>query len=178
MSMKKISLSVALALAWAVSPAVADAYFTTSQTAVPLNERAAMFLIEYSFGLPDHDLYMPVIAQRGLEWESTQKKLGYTFAENESHVHEHGTAAALVVSDAPIVNGMYKIEKGTAKTMTLLAFLITNPQQHEEDYALQVTRLPYYVDKGAGELEALQLNPSELQYYVTKEIELNTGNFN
>jgi len=175
--MKKISLGVAIAAVCAAAPAVSEAYFTTSQSAVQLNAHAAMYLIEYSFGLPDNDIYMPVIAQRDLAWESTQKKAGYSFTENGSHIHTQGTAAALVVSDAPIVDGMYKIEKGSAKKMTLLAFLITDPKAHEDDYALQVTKLPYYVDKGADELDALQLNPSELQYYVTKEVELNTGNF-
>jgi hypothetical protein len=33
------------------------------------------------------------------------------------------------------------------------------------------------MDRGEDELQRLQLNPSELQYYVTKEVELNTGNF-
>ena len=163
----------ALALA-AVVPLHAEAYFTTAQSASKISDSAALYTIEYAFGLEDYDIYMPIVAERNLAHESEEKKVGYFFTEDTGELKAEGTSAALVLSAAPIVNGMYKIEKGVAQKMTLLAVLAVDDSVEEEDFALQVQRLPYYVDKGGDELVALQLNPSELQYYKTEEIELNT----
>lgn len=176
MSTTRISFGFAFAFMLSCIPLISHAYFTTEQASAAITKTTALFTISYTFGLEEHDIYMPIIATRGLEWKGGDQEVGYTFTEDDE-VHENGTAAALVLSNAPVVNNMYKIEKGTAKTMTLFAMLVTDQDEHEEDYALQVTQLPYYVDRGNGKLETLQLNPSELQYYVTKEIELNTGNF-
>jgi hypothetical protein len=154
----------------------ADAYFTTNQIASVINEHAAVFAIQYEFGHEKNDIYMPIAVERDLLWENDQKKVGYSL-RNDEEVVQGGTTAGLVLSSAPIVDGMYKIAKGTVEKMTLFVVLTTPADAHEMDYALQVDALPYFMDRGEDELQRLQLNPSELQYYVTKEIELNTGNF-
>ena len=58
--------------------------------------------------------------------------------------------------------------------MMLIVILTADQSVTEEDFALQVQHLPYYVEKENESMQRLQLNPSELQYYVTEEIELNT----
>lgn len=158
-------------------PATSFAYFTTGQQAMRLSENAALFTIEYAFGLNDHDMYMPVLAVRNLSEENSRTKVGYSIREESETITTEGTTAGIVLSSAPIVDGMYKLEKGKAQKMTLLVLYITDPEAHEEDYALQVDWLPFSVDKGGAQRQQLQLNPSELQYYITKEVELNTGNF-
>ena len=177
MSFSKISAGFLAAFVLAALPCATQAYFTTGQTAAPLTSNAALYTIEYAFGHEDYDIYMPVIAERGLLHDSDEEKVGYTLRENGDEVRTEGIAAGLVLSTTPIVDGMYKIAKGTAQKMTLLVLLVTDKDALETDYALQVEKLPYYVDRGGDEPDALELNTSELQYYVTKEVELNTGSF-
>jgi hypothetical protein len=175
--MKKHYISgaiVAIAL-FALAPN-AQAYFTTNQIASVINKNAAVFAIQYEFGLEKNDIYMPIAVERGLTSQNDEKKVGYTL-RNDEKILESGTAAGLVLSSAPIVDGMYKIAKGTVEKMTLFVVLITPEDAREMDYRLQVDALPYYVDRDEEQLQKLQLNPSELQYYATKEVELNTGNF-
>jgi hypothetical protein len=176
MSIQKISLGLCAAFIVASFPFASHAYFTTNQIASTFNKNTALFAIQYDFGLEKNDIYMPIMAERNLPWENDQKKVGYTL-RNDKDVVTSGTTSGLVLSSAPIVDGMYKIAKGTVERMTLFVLLTTPSDAYEMDYALQVDALPYYMDKGEDELMKLQLNPSELTKYVTKEVELNTGNF-
>lgn len=160
-----------------IAPTSTEAYFTTHQAASKITENAGIFAIQYVFGLEKHDIYMPIVAERDLPWENDEKKVGYSLTHDESDTTSLGTTTGLVLSTAPIVDGMYKIEKGTSAKMTLFVVLTTQDDAYETDYALQVDALPYYVDYGDEELSKLQLNPSELVYYTTKRIELNTGNY-
>lgn len=174
--MKTLNLSalVLVALLFILIPAGAQAYFTTGQTASQLTSTTALYTIEYAFGLTDHDIYMPILAARNLPWKSEEHKAGYSINAEEAGTKMQGTSAGIVVANLPVVNGMYKIAKGAAQKMTLLV-LYTAPKGSAKDaYSLQVGQLPYYVDrKGTGkDLETLQLNPTELQYYVTEKIEL------
>jgi len=176
MSLRNISFGLA-ALVFAALPHASEAYFTTNQAAIKLNQTTALFAIEYSFGLEKSDIYMPVLAVRNLTEENSRSTVGYSVREESETVTTEGTAAGIVLSKAPIVDGMYKLEKGESHKMTLVVLYTTSSDAHEEDYALQMDWLPYNVDHNSGSLQELQLNPSELQYYVTKEVELNTGNF-
>lgn len=151
------------------------AYFTTGQTAIKLNDTTALYTIDYEFGLNKQDLYMPIVAQRGLPWKSVEHTLGYTIQRNGTTTVD-GTATGIVVANLPVVNGMYKIAKGAAEKMTLLVILTTKPNAEPADLRLQVDQLPFYADYGKSTLATLQLNPSELQYYVTPEVTLNYEN--
>ena len=121
---------------------------------------------------------MPAIAERDLSFkEADVQKVGYSIPIDGGTNATIGNTTAIVVSHAPIVNGMYKLEKGKAQKIWLIALLTTDSNELETDYALSVEKLPFYVDVGEKELQSRQLNPSELQYYKTKEVELNTGNY-
>jgi hypothetical protein len=154
----------------------AQAYFTTNQSAFKINETHALFVIEYAFGLEKNDIFMPGISKQGLAWGSTEKNVGYTI-KADGETTTVGKVTSAVISKAPAVDGMYKLEKGKAQKMWLVVLYETNKDTKETDYALQVDHLPFYVDIEKNELATRQLNPSELQYYVTKEVELNTGNY-
>ncbi len=82
---------------------------------------------------------------------------------------------AVVFANAPIVDGMYKLEKGKAHTMTLVAVYKAGADTQQNEYALQVDELPYYVSQEDGTQTYLKLNPSELQYYMTPMALLNEG---
>ncbi len=154
-------------------PQSSSAYFTTAQSAQKINEHTALFAIEYAFGLKNEDIYMPILTQRGLPWGDKKHTIGYTLRDGNSTVVTQGESYGLAVSNAPIVGDMYKLEKGKAQKMTLYIILNTATTTPTSRYALQVDQLPFYVDTGKTNFETRQLNPSELQYYVTKPVKLN-----
>ena len=153
----------------------ASAYFTTNQTASAVTASTALYSIEYSFGLKDADIYMPVLAVRGLENGSDKKKLGYSVREDGIEEVTHGESVAVVFANAPIGGGMYKLEKGKAHSMTLVTVYKAGAGTQENEYAIQVDELPYYVAQTDGTKAYLKLNPSELQYYITPTALLNQG---
>ena len=143
----------------------AQAYFTTSQYAVALNEKTGLFLINFSFGHEDHDVYIPVLAIRGTE--KAENALSYEILDDEDEIAK-GTAAALVLSTFPLEAGMYKIPKGASGDFTLFALYTKDTNETDTAFSAQVTHLPFSFDK----TQRLQLNPSELQYYVTPALQL------
>lgn len=166
-------LAVAVVAIVACVPATTHAYYTTGQTAVKLDDHNALFIIEYTFSNLTNDLYMPTVSKRASASVSIDEKVAYTLTNKDKSVQTEGTALGAVLSGAPIVNGMYKIDKGTAHKLWLAVVVTTPDSSKETNYALQVTQLPYYLDEGKNGLLPLHLNPSELQYYVTKGITLN-----
>jgi hypothetical protein len=151
----------------------AEAYFTTNQSALKISEDKALYIIEYAFGLEKYDLTMPGVTKRDLLWGTNEDKIGYTFRNESGEVQKEGTVTAAVISRAPRADGMYILEKGKAQKMWLVALLETKKGAEPQNYKLQVDSLPFYVDMGAKEKDVRQLNPSELQYYVTPSVELN-----
>ena len=178
MKTRYISPLAMLVLSVLCIPQMSHAYFTTNQSAVRINEHTALYAIEYAFGLIKQDIYMPVVSTRTANETPVPKTAGYSIVEDDAGVIHNGTTYGMVVSSAPIVDSMYKIEKGKAQKMTLYIIYTTSSTTPEMDYKLQMDSLPFYVDvEGTGDITKLQtrqLNPSELQYYVTRNVELNS----
>jgi glycine/serine hydroxymethyltransferase len=170
MKIKHISLLIA-ALAFA-APFSSEAYFTTAQSATAVSPQTGIFEIEYAFGLNEADILMPVLAKWHLPHESAAKEVGFDLLKNNDYAAKDGQAVGIVLANAPIENGMYRIAKGGAKKMTLMVFY-TAPQVNDAaSYALQVTRLPFYVENADGTLDARALNTPELQYYISPALTL------
>lgn len=170
MKIKHISLLAALiALA---APFSSQAYFTTAQSAAAISHQSGVFEIEYAFGLNDADIRMPVLAAWHLSHESSAREVGFDLLKDNDYAARDGQAVGIVLANAPIENGMYRIEKGAAKKMTLMVFYTAPKKTDAATYALEVTRLPFYVEKADGTWDARALNPSELQYYMTPAITL------
>lgn len=165
--MKSIFTTSVIAFAFLFIPSAADAYETTGQTAKRMSDTTAAYFITYKFGHENHDLYLPVGAVRGQDHGDGMKLLGYEVLEKAEFPAKNGTAVAVVASNAAIENGMYKVPKGYAAEFTLIV-LYTTEGEASEEYAVQVTDLPFFMDDAAH-----RLNPSELQYYVTKAVTLN-----
>lgn len=156
-----------------ILPASASAYISTGQQAIRVNDTTALFFIEYEFGHESHDLFLPVLAKRGQDHGTEAKTIGFELLEEGSFVNENASVQAAVISEAPIENGMYKVPKGYATTFRFAAIVTTDPDADEVDYSIQITDLPFYFD---GMENKQQLNPSELRYYRTEEVELNGEN--
>jgi hypothetical protein len=173
-----IVLFVAFSVGVCALPSEASAYLSTGQSSFKLNEHTALFMIEYTFGHEKTDFYLPAVTVRNLPENTQSEKIGFEVVADGRVRTTKGSAYGAVLSSAPVVDGMYKLEKGVAQKLWLVVLYNTASDELETDYALQVTHLPFFADTGASEKDERQLNPSELQYYRTNEVELNTGNFN
>ena len=147
-------------------PVVSHGYFTTNQSAIDLGDRTGLFLIEYKFGVEDFDLHMPLIAKH--EGGVATNFLSYEILDNQDNPVE-GTSFGIVLGNAKIdTNGMYRIPAGFGDTFLLAVFYTPPPEEGSEKYRLRVNHLPFtFVDH-----LNLQLNPSELQYYITPPLSL------
>ena len=157
-------------------PQSAAAYKTHDQKAVRINEQTAFYTISYRFGIPQRDFYLPIGAVR----DATKDDgfvLGYEFLEDGKTYTNKGTSAGIVLSDAEVVDGQYFIPAGKFRTFTLFVMLTTDETDPEMDYALHVNSLPF-IGIINGERVDQKLYPTELQYYLTPEIELNESNWN
>lgn len=140
----------------------AEAYLTTNQETLRVGN-ATLFLIDYAFGTKAHDLTMPMAAQEG-----TERKDGTLMYEVRSNTgnRAEGQSYGVILSDAETTNdGLYRVPKGTRETFRLAVLFI--PKKFDEKYDLYVTQLPFAFENK----QQLQLNPSELQYYTTRQDE-------
>jgi hypothetical protein len=177
MTTSHIALGTFIMLLASLFPQGTHAYFTTAQSALKIDDTHALFIVEYAFGLKNDVVFMPGVTERGLVWGSKEEKVGYTLRDKNDTVVTGGTVTAAVISKAKRSDGMYEIQSDVAQKLWLVALLETDKGAKAENYKLQVDSLPFYVNTGNKDLDARQLNPSELQYYVTKEVELNTRNY-
>jgi hypothetical protein len=158
------------ALAVGALPAFALAADPTFDGAVKLSDTSALYTISYAFGDDTEDLYFPILGVRDLENDSRTHTFGYEMLEDGRIRTTDGTAAGLILSDAPIVGDLYKVSKGTVAHFTVVMLYTVPDSLHENDYALHVEDLPFYV---GGDMRYEHLNPSELQYYQTPTVSLN-----
>lgn len=173
MSMKKFLIMTAVFCTALTFTHSAHAYKTSDQTAVQYSETKSLYTITYSFGHTKYDLYLPIAAVRDLPYQSQTNALGYEIVEDDTVTNDATDATAVVLSDADIVDTMYRIPAGAAATFTFIALLTTEPTDLEADYKIQITDLPFY----RGEDRQPQaLNVHELSHYVTPELEFNESN--
>lgn len=150
------------------TPSNAHAYFTTHQEARSLGNQTGLYLIEFKFGSPEHQVHMPIMAQNTTATNSTM--VSYEILNEDDDVVTTGTAMGIVLSNASLDSDgtMYVTPKGFLKTFTLAVFFTPEKSDANKKYRLQVTYLPFNFDG----TQQLKLNPSELQYYKTKLISL------
>lgn len=166
-SMKFILITLFLLISFFASTGTrAQAYFTTSQSATPLDNHTGLFLIEYSFGVPGHALHLPVSARN--TGDASRDAVSFSMLDDQGE-RVDGKIASIVFSNATLErNGMYFVPKNVAKKFTLAVVFTPTTPNPSEKYRLQVTHLPFDFDG----TQQLQLNPSELKYYTTKLISL------
>lgn len=171
-SMKTFAYIGSIAILF-ILPFTASAYTSTGARVQKINETTAIFFIDYAFGHEDHDLYLPILAERDQAHGTEAKTIGFEILAESEERTAVGSVQALALSKAPIEDGMYKAPKGYKTPFTLAVILTTSDDTIETDYAVRATDLPFYM----GEKQEYQhLNVSELQYYMTPEVELNESN--
>lgn len=170
----KIKIFLLLLVAFVVTPASADAYFTTDQRATQINETTTLYAIEYKFGHQSNSYYLPARANRDQAWGTNNGQIGFSILEDGKRVTDAGNAVGVVISNSELTDDeMYKTPRGLLKTFTLYVILTTDPDAPEADYAVKVTDLPFYLGDSR---EYQKLNETELRYYQTPEVEFNSSN--
>ncbi len=148
-----------------ISPHTTNAYFTTDQKTFELDKGSALFLIDYEFGHKNREVQMPFLTKSTST--TATNTLSYSVLNKDGH-EVAGKFSAIILSNTKLgENTMYVVPKGFAKKFTLIV-VFTPSASTTPDYHLQVTHLPFNFD-GKQQLE---LNPSELQYYVTPYTDL------
>ncbi len=153
-------------------PQSSQAYLTTSQSGQALSTTTALFTITYRFGFLNRELYMPILAQRDSGGAATSADVQFKLLNQKGATTSIGHMNGLVLSNATIKNGQYYLPPGKAADFTFVAALTVPTSTSSADYAIQMTSLPFTMIAD-GATVAGRLNPSELQYYVTPEVELN-----
>jgi hypothetical protein len=156
-------------------PLASEAYFTTAQSATRLTDDTMLYTVTYRFGFLNRELYMPIMAKRADGEAVKQYQAEYAILDEDDRAVTTGSSNAIVLTgdeDVTIKDGQYYLKAGKAAEFTLVA-LLTLPKtaQQDADLSLLVTHLPFTTVMAGTPLHA-QLNPSELQYYRTPEIEL------
>jgi len=146
------------------------AYQTTSQLAKRLSEESAVFVINYTLGGFNEKTYVPVFALRDVADSLNDTSLVYELLEDGKTPIKAGDTLGIVFADLPIEKGMYVLQPGQRKNFKLMVTLQTNSTTPEADYALHVTKLPFYHGE---QWRKNALTKPELSYYITPEIELN-----
>lgn len=167
-NMKYVILSALLL--FVLVPHSSQAYLTSGQEVIRLNESNVLYLIHFDFGSKKYDMRLPIAAYRK-ETPENSKALEYKIEDNRSEsMYSKGAAAGIVLSKALIVDGHYFIPKGEGKRFTLAVILNVPEVATDEklDLSLQVTKLPFTLKAENIEIGA-RLNDPELQYYVTPE---------
>ena len=191
MLMKSYLVGMLSVLAIFVVPSVSQAYSTTAQSAIDLGNNKALFTITYKFGFLNREAYLPILASRNKNFEASGPNAGYavlfngkteakaassTMQTNDVNLKLNysilpGKAKAIVLSDAQIKDGRYFLPKGKSGTFTLVAIVDMSTIANKDDMSLLMTSLPFTMIDNGKRMEA-QLNPSELQYYKTPELDL------
>jgi hypothetical protein len=158
-----------------ILPITADAYQTTDQTATRLTNDTVLYTITYRFGFLNRELYMPIIAGRGVQIENNLPYAGFDVVDTEDTAVTSGVANGIILTkgkDVEIRDNQYYLPAGKVAEFTLLVFATIPPatQTNERELSLLMTHLPFTMIKDETESVRARLNPSELQYYRTPAV--------
>jgi len=158
-------------------PHEAAAYFTKAQSAVMLKDsKGVLYSVTYDFGVKNYDVYLPIVPERKNGKVDQTRTQTYALLEESEEEVDFGETIGVVVSDAEIRNGEYFIPKGEARRLTMIVLLMLPEAAPTRslDLALQATNLPFRMVNGGVSIGA-RLNSSELQYYITPEVDIPKG---
>ena len=152
-------------------PISSEAYFTTSQTATRITDNTTLYTISFDFGFPTRDLVMPIGAIRDTTDEASPY-IEYEFVDSDNEASILGTSAGIILTeseDVEIKNNQYFLPAGESARFSLVTLVTLPADSKEQDLALRVSHLPFTMVIDGNNLPA-QLNPSELQYYITPSL--------
>ncbi len=172
-------------------PSITHAYLTTAQSAVDLGNGTALLTVSYKFGFLNREVYLPILADRNKKIDGKGTDAGYSILFDGKNAGQAttsvltsniataslnytvlpGKSKAIVLSKAEIKDGRYYIPKGKSEVFTLIALVDLSKSNLKDNVSLLMTSLPFTMVDKSKKIDA-RLNPSELQYYKTPEIDL------
>jgi hypothetical protein len=165
--MKKILFLSVLSLSFLIFGNNVEAYGSTKQTAVRLNDEYSLFTITYTSNFLNRNAYLPIAAERGLSNENLNPVVGFELITDSGLRIKDGTTNAIVLSEANIKEDKYFTKQNEPGTY-ILVVLYKNPER-KSDTALQITSLPFVFEKN-NKRTTTKLNPHELVNYRTEAI--------
>ncbi len=154
----------------AMLPVSSFAYTSTAQTALQMSSTQAMYTVEFGFSTHSNDFFIPIRAIAGEPYGSARDVVGFDVIADRSRVATEASTHSIVVSDAEVVDGMYRIPAGETRFFTLVTFVSVPPEEPDAEYLIQVTSLPHYV---GVDRERRTVNNIELRSFLTPGVELN-----
>lgn len=169
----KLKLAGLLFVFSALAPQATNAYFTTDQTATKLDAHSVLFTITYKFGFAEREVYLPIVTERDLSAHNPSLQAGFSILDDRE-VSLLGSASTIILSNAEIENGRYYVPPGETASFTLLSVATFTDTElaDQPKLSLLMTHLPFTMITTEDVTIPAQLNPSELQYYVTPEVAL------
>jgi len=164
--MKLVLPLVSVAIFMGITEGV-EAYRVIDQNALQLNERTVLYTITFGLGFKKYETSVPVLAVRDDGDEMNRGAIAYELFKENGEIIDSGEVHAIVLSNAEIDSGMYRVPHGESARFTLAA-LVTLPETEvhsEYDLALSVSYLPFDMTVIDGVTIQGKLNDSELQYY-------------
>lgn len=136
--MKNIFFVLALLL----TPVAADA-----ATALQLNERTALFTIDFAIEDKDFSNEIPLLAREGVAYNDRVDVLGYTVASEELFDGSIELISGLVLSDAPLTEKYrYAVPAETPTNFKLMILATFSEPITPGSYQARITKLPYWLD--------------------------------
>ena len=64
-----------------IAPSNALSYYTIGQSAQKITQHSGIYMIDFTFGFNNRDVYIPIATQRGLSYPDTSSEdtVGYSF---------------------------------------------------------------------------------------------------
>jgi hypothetical protein len=167
--MKNFSLICLVVMLFSISVGMANAaaYDVSTTNAYRITGESTIYQVKFEWGFSGRDVLIPVFATRGLGVADAKDTLGFELLTENGLRTDKGLSAAIVLTDAPIENGYYRLKSGETKTFTVLGVY-----QHERNtgkYAFVVSALPFVIEKGDSKVNTT-LNTRELSEFVTEAI--------
>ncbi len=136
---------------------------------VRLSDNTAMYVITYEFQAGSDPYFLPLLTKNAVPYGSKSNFVGYTAVQDGAMVTTGYKSSGLVLSSLPIENGKYRIEPLKRGTAMVVVF-ITKTGDSGSDVGLQLTNIPYYVDK-----ELTLVDEADLEHYSTDAILLGSA---
>lgn len=157
-------------LMFSLTTDVAEAYRSTDQSVVRLNDDTVLFRIDFDFGFLNADAWLPYMTAR--DGSSSARALHFRLLDEAGMEVSGGVAYGVVLGDTDIIrDGRYYIPRGERESFSLVVAVRLTPEVADAVGALRLetTALPYTILR-EGEMSDRYLGPADLTTHRTPAI--------
>lgn len=129
----------------------------------------AAFSITVPVGGFSDDIYIPVLGVRSGQLIAASTTFTFEIEAGYGEGDTDGVVTALAISQAEIVDGMYRIPANTRIPMTFIGLMRVSDSE-SDIYRMRITELPFYIGDNR---ETRGYSSGELKYLVTNYEALN-----